>query len=234
MYNWKGESDTSTKHVGFIAQQVEQLFPDLVTIDNKTNLRTLNYSNFTPYIVQSIKELSNKAIFANIGSSTLINNTLQTSLNDLSLFIASTTDNTIVSTTLTNLHDLFSTSSLSAIKALTNTLTQTGFDLNLNGNALTNVKSIQSMSGNWRIGEDGTIYANTLCLKNSSGQYICVNGDQLQSLTGVSPSQDPVIDTINSTSGTSTNDIASTTPDFNISLDSTSTEIVPDVATTTP
>ena len=235
MYNWKGESDTSNKHIGFIAQQVEQLFPDLVTIDNKTNLRTLNYSNFAPYLLESIKELSNKSLFASVGSSTLVNNTLQSSLNDLSLFISSTTDQSIASTTLLNLHDLFSSSSLSAIKALTNTLTQTGFDLNLNGNALRNVKSIESMSGNWRVGEDGLITAKTvrtegLELKDSDGNWYCYasqNGSLVK--VGSAPCTDSELGNFGSSNTQTSNTSSASSTDT-----ATTTDTLVDTSTTTP
>jgi hypothetical protein len=59
-YNWKSEADTINKHTGFIAQQVEQAFPDLVTTDPKTNIKSVNYNGFVPYIIDAIKELKNK------------------------------------------------------------------------------------------------------------------------------------------------------------------------------
>ncbi|MEI6022496.1 MAG: tail fiber domain-containing protein [bacterium] len=59
-YNWKTENDTDNKHTGFIAQQVEQVFPDLVTTDPTTNLKSLNYMGFAPYIVQAIQEMNFK------------------------------------------------------------------------------------------------------------------------------------------------------------------------------
>ncbi|MFO0743977.1 MAG: tail fiber domain-containing protein [Candidatus Paceibacterota bacterium] len=58
-YNWKSEQDTDAKHAGFIAQQVEQVFPDLVTTDGNTNIKSVNYTGFTPYIVNAIKEIKN-------------------------------------------------------------------------------------------------------------------------------------------------------------------------------
>ena len=55
-YNWNIESDTDQKHAGFIAQQVEQVFPDLVYTDATTNLKSINYGGFAPYIVRAIQE----------------------------------------------------------------------------------------------------------------------------------------------------------------------------------
>lgn len=196
MYNWKSENDSRAKHAGFIAQQVEQIFPDLVLTNASSGLKSVAYSGFVPYLAQGIKELNTKVDnlpFANVGSSTLVNNSLQASLNDLSLFISSATDQTIISKNLANLHDMFSSSSLSAIKSLTNSLTLSNYDLSLNGNAITNVKAIQGMSGNWSINQDGLITAkifrgNGLELKDADGNWYCYisqNGNLVKS--GVAP-----------------------------------------------
>ncbi len=56
MYHWNAEVDTDTKHIGFIAQEVERVFPDLVVTDAKTGFKSLNYMGLTPYIIQSMKE----------------------------------------------------------------------------------------------------------------------------------------------------------------------------------
>ncbi len=59
-YNWKNETDSNNKHPGFIAQDVEQLFPLLVVTDSKTGIKSLNTTGLTPYIVESIQELNLK------------------------------------------------------------------------------------------------------------------------------------------------------------------------------
>ena len=58
MYNWNSEKDTDPKHTGFIAQEVEQVFPDLVSTDPITHLKSLNYMGLIPYSIQSIKDLN--------------------------------------------------------------------------------------------------------------------------------------------------------------------------------
>lgn len=60
VYNWTSENDNDTKHAGFIAQQVEQVFPDLVTTDIFTGKKSLNYLGLSPYIIQAIKDLNIK------------------------------------------------------------------------------------------------------------------------------------------------------------------------------
>ena len=55
-YNWIAETASSSPHAGFIAQQVEALFPDLVATDD-AGMKSVSYAGFIPYIVQSIKEI---------------------------------------------------------------------------------------------------------------------------------------------------------------------------------
>ncbi|HUC88556.1 MAG TPA: tail fiber domain-containing protein [Candidatus Paceibacterota bacterium] len=59
-YNWKVEQDTDAKHAGFIAQDVKQIFPDLVSTDPNTNLLSLNYLGMMPYAVKAIQEMDLK------------------------------------------------------------------------------------------------------------------------------------------------------------------------------
>ncbi len=57
-YNWNVERDTDAKHAGFIAQEVRQVFPDLVSEDPTTHLLSLNYTGFMPYTIQAIQEMN--------------------------------------------------------------------------------------------------------------------------------------------------------------------------------
>ena len=59
-YNWNIESDTDQKHTGFIAQEVAQVFPDLVTTDQATNIKSLSYTGFVPYLTKAVQELNVK------------------------------------------------------------------------------------------------------------------------------------------------------------------------------
>ncbi|MEA4930421.1 MAG: tail fiber domain-containing protein [Anaerolineaceae bacterium] len=210
-YNWNSDTDNTPKRTGFIAQNIEQIFPDLVSTDTD-GMKGVNYAGMTPYLVAGVNELSEKSIFANVGSSTLINNTIKTSLNNLALTLASTTILEEQQTLLTNLENLFSTSSLASIKALTNTLTQSNFSLNLNDNALTNIKALESASGNWRITEAGMIEVTKLCIKNSTGNYVCITGDDLESLgLGIASTQEEINKAISNPNGSSSNATTSTT-----------------------
>ncbi len=56
-YNFNTENDNEIKHTGFIAQEVEQLFPDLITI-NAQGRKSMNYVGLVPYSIQAIKEMS--------------------------------------------------------------------------------------------------------------------------------------------------------------------------------
>jgi hypothetical protein len=59
-YHWNSEDTTDDTHIGFIAQQVEDIFPDLVTTDRKTGLKSLNYTGLIPYTVKAVQELNLK------------------------------------------------------------------------------------------------------------------------------------------------------------------------------
>ena len=52
-FNWKND-ETKRKTVGFIAQEVEEVIPELVHIGND-EIRSLNYNGVVPYLVESIK-----------------------------------------------------------------------------------------------------------------------------------------------------------------------------------
>lgn len=60
-YNWKTAPNAEANH-GFIAQEIEQIFPELVTekqarIDSTTKtVKTVNYTGFTSILVQALKE----------------------------------------------------------------------------------------------------------------------------------------------------------------------------------
>jgi len=49
-------SANERKQFGFLAQDVEKLFPELVDIDEQ-NFRGLQYARFAPIIVEALKEL---------------------------------------------------------------------------------------------------------------------------------------------------------------------------------
>lgn len=56
-YNWNTEDNASSAHAGFIAQEVQPLFPDLVATD-ESGLLSVSYSGFIPYLVQAVKTLT--------------------------------------------------------------------------------------------------------------------------------------------------------------------------------
>ncbi|NVN96847.1 tail fiber domain-containing protein [Candidatus Nomurabacteria bacterium] len=61
-YNWNTEKDTDSKHIGFIAQEMEQIFPSIVSTDSKTGLKSIAYANITPYLVKGIQEMNLKIV----------------------------------------------------------------------------------------------------------------------------------------------------------------------------
>jgi hypothetical protein len=55
--------DTETdniKHIGFIAQEIEEVFPELVSTDKNNGLKSIAYGNITAVLLEYIKELKNE------------------------------------------------------------------------------------------------------------------------------------------------------------------------------
>src|SRR6185437_6327511 len=46
-YNWKDDSQGTTTQIGFIAQQVKQVVPDIVNTDASTTMESVDYSKVT-------------------------------------------------------------------------------------------------------------------------------------------------------------------------------------------
>ncbi|MGC9602115.1 MAG: tail fiber domain-containing protein, partial [Minisyncoccia bacterium] len=53
-YNFNSEASGTPTHTGFIAQQVQPIFPDLVSSDSQGYL-SLNYAGLTPYLVSAVQ-----------------------------------------------------------------------------------------------------------------------------------------------------------------------------------
>jgi hypothetical protein len=65
-YNWRKDefperNFTGDKQIGFIAQDVEKIFPQIVYTDNK-GYKSIDYSRLTPVLVEAIKELNAKVV----------------------------------------------------------------------------------------------------------------------------------------------------------------------------
>ena len=75
-YNWNREQDPSQKHTGFIAQEMREIFPGLVSEDPSSQMLSINYSGLIPYTIEAIQEmdiqvqaipvLQNKALYTKI------------------------------------------------------------------------------------------------------------------------------------------------------------------------
>ena len=75
-YNWKNYQDKGPQ-IGFIAQDLEQYFPELVTT-SPNGFKTVSYGGMTPVIVEAIRELDFK-----ITQLTPVNTTLATSFGQI-------------------------------------------------------------------------------------------------------------------------------------------------------
>ena len=56
-YNWNADTDDARKNIGFIAQQLEQEFPEFVMTD-VNGFKGVAYGSLTPVLVESIKKLN--------------------------------------------------------------------------------------------------------------------------------------------------------------------------------
>lgn len=54
-YNWKDSRRDSAEQIGFIAQEIEKQFPQLVKTDDK-GIKSVAYSNMVPVLLQAVKE----------------------------------------------------------------------------------------------------------------------------------------------------------------------------------
>jgi hypothetical protein len=56
-YNWKEQPEGTPKDLGWIAQEVEQVFPRMVKTDEDTGIKSVTYSAFVPMLIKAIQEL---------------------------------------------------------------------------------------------------------------------------------------------------------------------------------
>jgi len=57
-FKWKYDSLSTQRQHGFIAQEVEQVLPDIVYTENGS--KTINYSSIIPFLVESVKTLDKR------------------------------------------------------------------------------------------------------------------------------------------------------------------------------
>ena len=62
---FKEKNFTADRQLGFIAQEVEALYPEMVLTDEKTGYKSVDYSRMTPVLLEAIKELNAKLEAAN-------------------------------------------------------------------------------------------------------------------------------------------------------------------------
>ena len=58
-FNWKVDNKSD---IGLIAQDVEKVYPELVSTDKTTGLKSLEYSNLVAPLIESVKEQQDKII----------------------------------------------------------------------------------------------------------------------------------------------------------------------------
>lgn len=56
-FNWIDESWGKQAEIGVIAQEVEKFFPEIVTTDQKSGYKLVQYEKLTPILIEAVKEL---------------------------------------------------------------------------------------------------------------------------------------------------------------------------------
>jgi len=56
-FSWNGEASGTPEHPGFIAQQVEQVMPEVVSTDPTTGLLSIGYSDLVPAMVSAVQQI---------------------------------------------------------------------------------------------------------------------------------------------------------------------------------
>jgi hypothetical protein len=59
-YHYTAQDDEEKKHLGFVAQDLIPYFPELVNIDEETDLHTMNYDGLSVIALKGIQELKNE------------------------------------------------------------------------------------------------------------------------------------------------------------------------------
>ena len=55
-YNWNGQTDETPKELGWIAQEIETVFPKMVSTDEETGYKSVRHSVFVPMLIKAIQE----------------------------------------------------------------------------------------------------------------------------------------------------------------------------------
>ena len=61
-FAWKDDSNGEGKHIGFVAQEIEEIFPDLVSewvVDGET-IKCVDYARMVPALLEAVKELAER------------------------------------------------------------------------------------------------------------------------------------------------------------------------------
>jgi len=154
-YNADGTMKRGSE-VGFIAQDVEKLFPGLVTTD-ANGKKALAYDRFAPIIVKTIQEQ-----FGGLQGLTISTSTIP------EMFSSTTTLDQLASAGA-------ATTSISDPIGYIRSLVQSGIKI---AHTLVSEK-IVAVQGYFR-----RIFANELCLSDSDGKQVCITGNQLKNIGG--------------------------------------------------
>ncbi len=155
-FDWNNEASGTGNHVGFIAQDVEKIFPGLVVTDPNGKL-ALSYDKFAPIIVKAMQEQFGGMMGVTIASVSDYND----------LFSSTTTLDALATNTEAN----FVSDPIAYIRE------------RVDGG----IKIVRMLVSERIVAVEGyfkRIFANELCLTDSSGTPVCVTGDNLKQIGG--------------------------------------------------
>jgi hypothetical protein len=79
-FNWKDEHHSQNKQIGFVAQEIEEVFPELVNTDSK-GFKSVAYANMSAVLAEAIKEQNQRI------------NTLERELSEIKLLLKNSLNN---------------------------------------------------------------------------------------------------------------------------------------------
>ena len=172
-YDWKNSNQHS---IGFIAQQVQPILPEIVTQD-KNGYLSLDYSRFTPVLVQALKE-QNNLITDNTHQITHLNTTI----------FATPAPTATTSSAIDELKTQLAHISQSLTQTILNVVTQHIKTI------LASIKDKVVLAGEWAFDKLTAKEAKVqkLCVTNpNTNQETCLTQEQLQQLLQLLPSPSP-------------------------------------------
>ena len=89
-FRWLNEDGSTPKHLGFIAQEVEKVLPELVATDIASGKKSVNYIGFTPVLIEAVKEIASRLYALEERVSQIVASGVSSGINDIRDFVVET------------------------------------------------------------------------------------------------------------------------------------------------